>query len=890
MTDHRRGWILNCRPGAWLAAAAVVLSVGILSLNRAEAQSDAYANLPAVVGSEVGSDTVLQLGHRTWNLERVPDMALVRLESGRSVQSLRGVAGAKEWPANPGENVTLIQTAGKDARALASEPGVSLTGPVYKVGERTVGVADTLCVKFDDSLALEAQAALLAQYGLVVVKTAAENHGLWKLAVATANGEETVWICQTLGLEPGVEWASPNFFSVYQKLDAVDDQIADELFPQQWHLYTPDPLVTSNRIPAVPEAAINAPGAWNVTTGSNDLIVGVIDDGVDATHPDLEVLPGFDAVDGVGAGGPEGLADGHGTAVAGVIAAKLNGFGVVGVAPNVKILPVRLVTGGVLSDDQIRSAFLFCVDRGASVINNSWGYPSPNDPCVTTDDSAGKRPIGPIVGDGLNYALAVGRGGKGTVILFAAGNDRALIDGDELNGNSQVVTVAASNNLARRSWYSSYGRVVDVCAPSSDFIPANDNNDPLSCAGSIWTGGTLSITTTDPLVVPGYDDDGYTGDFGGTSSACPTAAGVAALVLTVNPNLRSEEVRFVLQRTADKIDWQGGQYDGNGFSLYYGHGRVNAASAVGFAMTMGPSSRFFLEGWAGYASVAGLGDLGSLIAPSRSVSNGNVYGFQALTRDGRTIFVSPDLLNIDDRGIISGVATIMGFDTDGSLVRMGEIPLRGRARAVAKGTTSRKIAVRNLFTLTGNGVIAVGTEESGAQTAAVVMPKPPAFKPAPGPVKIRGIFTLSGKQYYDVYPGDPLEVPGFYTKGTATISRFGTGKILTATDGLIKSHGMFTSTDLKSANRTGSTWKGNGILTTGFGRFEGGSMTVSVRSAGSRLGTLRASARNGRLSARSIGSHNVSFGVLTDITPVENAFDPSQIVFTSPGGVFSIRD
>ena len=122
------------------------------------------------------------------------------------------------------------------------------------------------------------------------------------------------------------------------------------------------------------------------------------------------------------------------------------------------------------------------------------------------------------------------------------------------------MAVAASNSLDKRSWYSNFGPELAICAPSS---------------GSPGRG----VVTTDRRGISGYDLTDYTRDFGGTSSATPLAAGLAALILTVNPDLTSTEVKGVMMQTADKIDEAGGNYV-DGHSPKYGHGRINAQAAV----------------------------------------------------------------------------------------------------------------------------------------------------------------------------------------------------------------------------------------------------------------------------------------------------------------------
>ena len=179
--------------------------------------------------------------------------------------------------------------------------------------------------------------------------------------------------------------------------------------------------------------------------------------------------------------------------------------------------------------------------------------------------------------------MANGRGGKGCVILFAAGNGNESVDNDGYASYPKVIAVAACNDRGRRSVYSDFGNAVWCAFPSNDFgHPPFNQPDPLT--PGIWTvdrHGSAGYNT-------GQNNDGdtagnFTNSFGGTSSACPGAAGVAALVLSVNPNLKWDEVRDILRRACDKIDPQGGAYNAAGHSAKYGFGRLNAFTAVQLA-------------------------------------------------------------------------------------------------------------------------------------------------------------------------------------------------------------------------------------------------------------------------------------------------------------------
>jgi len=217
--------------------------------------------------------------------------------------------------------------------------------------------------------------------------------------------------------------------------------------------------------------------------------------------------------------------------------------------------------------------FQRAVSEGAAVINNSWG-----------PGFSRYFPLSTVERTELRHARLNGRDGKGTVIVFAAGNETANVGSDAYARASDVITVAASTNLDDWAYYSNYGAQVDVAAPSVGGATAED---------------TYGIVTTDVTLDDGYDMNDYTGDFGGTSAASPITAGLAALVLSANPTLTADQVRLILTSTADKIvadqvDWPSvvGEdlltlwaYDDKGHSDGFGYGRINAAAAVTAALT-----------------------------------------------------------------------------------------------------------------------------------------------------------------------------------------------------------------------------------------------------------------------------------------------------------------
>ena len=184
----------------------------------------------------------------------------------------------------------------------------------------------------------------------------------------------------------------------------------------------------------------------------------------------------------------------------------------------------------------------------------------------------------------IEFAINNGRNGKGCVICFAAGNGNESVDNDGYASFEKVIAVAASNDRGKKAAYSDFGGAVWCAFPSNNGFP--------SITPGIWTtdrSGTVGYNPGGGSTL-GDTSGNYTNDFGGTSSATPGVAGVAALVLSRNPNLRWDEVRDILKRSCDRIDTAGGQYNAAGRSPFYGFGRVNAKKAVELAMPSQPSA------------------------------------------------------------------------------------------------------------------------------------------------------------------------------------------------------------------------------------------------------------------------------------------------------------
>jgi subtilisin family serine protease len=528
---------------------------------------------------------------RPVGFELADDLVVVRTRLGptlgRSVPT-RGVAAvlaATERVAHfpeVGVEVLRVRAArgrlrARDAirRALEREAGIEFAGRVLRDArsKRPVVYTENLFVKFVDGVPVSRARRLLASVGLVPRRRLALARNAWFAAARAGIGLDVFALAARLLTRPEVELCHPELVRPVARRRA---------FPQQWHL-------RRTRVGGrVVDAHAGVTSAWRLSTGRG-VVIAVIDDGVDVDHEEFasarKIVAPRDATRRVNDARPvySGAlrSDDHGTACAGVACAD-GRFGASGVAPEARLLPIRLVSG--LGSMNEADAFVWAADHGADVISCSWG-PEDGDWSDATDPL--HRQVVPLPDStrlAIDYAVRTGRGGRGCVVAFAAGNGNESVDNDGYASHDQVMAVAACNDRGRRSVYSDFGDAIWCAFPSSDFGP------PRPRTPGIWTTDRSGGVGYNPNLGGGDAAGHYTEDFGGTSSACPGVAGVAALVLSANPRLRWDEVRQILARSARKIDRSGGEYRG-GRSPFYGHGRVDARRAVELAAGRSPRRR-----------------------------------------------------------------------------------------------------------------------------------------------------------------------------------------------------------------------------------------------------------------------------------------------------------
>ena len=349
----------------------------------------------------------------------------------------------------------------------------------------------------------------------------------------------------------------------------------DPSFPSQWHL-----------------PKIQAPQAWNVTTGSSSVVVAVVDSGVDGTHSDLapRLVQGWNFLNST-----TNTTDvlGHGTAVSGTIAAAANnGVGISGVTWGSRIMPLVVVDANAsASYSNMAAAIQYAVDHGVRVINLSLGGSSASS----------------TLQNAVDYAWS-----KGAVVFAAAMN----------NSTSTPYYPAACNHVVS--------------------VSATDNNDALASFSDYGTWVTISAPGTNILTTSMGGAYGY---WAGTSFSSPIAAGVAALVLAANPLLTNTALVSLLEQTADDLG-------APGYDTSFGFGRINAYRAVVAArqaavlvtVSMAPTATTLNPGQTQQftAAVTGLSNTAVTwsLNPAVGTISGGLYTAPATVPAGQTVNVT----------------------------------------------------------------------------------------------------------------------------------------------------------------------------------------------------------------------------------------------------------
>lgn len=403
---------------------------------------------------------------------------------------------------------------------------------------------------------------ILDKFGFKIRRTndfEPDQHVLTQATIRYA-GVELVEAANDLTELPEVVFATPNFVSEFRR------EKPPLPISELWHLHN-----TRKR-----GEDAHVIDAWAVTRGSSKIVIAIVDDGVDVQHPDLRrrIVAHPDSHDARDKHGRDFFVpndslehyspvpkrfrypyddmsgnDIHGTPCAGVAAADgANGEGVLGAAPGCRILPVKIFHADDLAEDSRVADAIRYASRIARVVSCSWTGPRSPDIMLALEDAMRAHD------------------GKGALVCVASGNAGAARIGYPAS-DPNCMAIGATTDSGKRASYSNYGSGLSLVAPSnggSRGIYTTDVSDP---------GRGFNVGTAEAGDAKGL----YTNDFGGTSSATPLVAGIAALVFSANDELGAADVRNVLESTARKPNVN---LAAAVIEAEYGHGIVDAAAAV----------------------------------------------------------------------------------------------------------------------------------------------------------------------------------------------------------------------------------------------------------------------------------------------------------------------
>lgn len=363
------------------------------------------------------------------------------------------------------------------------------------IGETVPAAVNEVVVKFSRDLADEEIAKINQKYEVQII----EKIELFKIyRVRVPEGKTVEEIVEEYRREPGVVYAEPNF--VHKSFAIIPNDPESE---KQWAI-----------------EKIELDRAWEVEKGNPEVIVAILDSGIDLDHPDLKdnIITGYDFVDEDSLPGDN---QGHGTLCAGIIGARGdNGIGIAGVTWNCKLMPIR-VTDAEGTYFNLAQGIIYAAENGAKVLNISLGG------CAYSM----------VLEEAVNYALL-----QGCALVAGVGDDNT----DKPvypAGYEGVIGVAATNSEDKVSSDSNYGDFIDLFAPGVGIY-------------STFLNGGYAYSS-------------------GSSAATPLVSGLAALIISADPSLNGERVKEILYTTADYIKPD--------YKAKYGRGRINAYRALTMA-------------------------------------------------------------------------------------------------------------------------------------------------------------------------------------------------------------------------------------------------------------------------------------------------------------------
>jgi len=417
-------------------------------------------------------------------------------------------------------------------RSLLASPAVEFASPVFSTpGGGWAIVTPNVLARFRSEYAGDAQSLLaaLAPQMQVVTRDFGGLPGAYELRSDARDGFEVLRTANSLATDPRVEWAEPDW-QLSVQLDLIPN---DPGFASLWGIRN------TGQFSGTAGMDMDGDLAWDITTGSASIKVLIMDVGCQQDHPDINQLAGADFTGTGGGGGPVNECDDHGTAVAGCVSAIINNsLGTVGIAPGCIVLSAKTSVSNVPCDGSgsfywswVVNALAWGEAQGARVSNISWS--------TTGTSSAFEAKIASTYANGMVHFASSGNGYSSTISYPASA--------------PLMNSVGALTPKGLRANFSNYGTGLDFSAPGTN------------------------VYTTDRTGTEGY----AAGDYAyvqGTSFASPYTAGVAALILSLEPSLTSSQVEQKMQCACRDLGTAG--YDTD-----FGWGFVNAYNGIVIAWT-----------------------------------------------------------------------------------------------------------------------------------------------------------------------------------------------------------------------------------------------------------------------------------------------------------------
>ena len=521
-----------------------------------------------------------EAGYVVKQAERTRDLGVltgIPFPTGAGIERIAGQGGIGFWVVKSDDagvgNEQIIQT-------LTQSGTVAYAAPLYSLNGETAAILPQIVLRLKDTLDSAKLQDLCGALNPVILKKMEFTELEYLIEVRGRDADTVFEAAEQLNAASFVQWAFPNgaWLSRQSQSSGLAAQNVvhanseakqrthgvipnDELFEMQWHLHN------TGQFGGTPGADINAPEAWEITTGDPNIVVVVHDCGVELTHPDLVngLVQGYDFYEDDMFPYPalHNPDDAHGTQCAGVIVAEGNNdIGTVGVAWNCKVMPIRDSSGNSYITWAAEAyAVRLSAVAGADILSNSW----------LVEQSI---PIFYSAIQDVTEIGGIGREGKGCVVFFAAGNSGEQMSSLSTAAYPEVIAVGATDNRDVRWPFSAYGSALDIVAPGGERWHRAADGKKLPLKGnSIWTTDITGPHGASSVPKNPFPDIADYSPFSGTSSACPVAAGVAALILSVEPDLTNIGVRHFLERSAEDLGTPG-------CDDYYGWGRVDARAAL----------------------------------------------------------------------------------------------------------------------------------------------------------------------------------------------------------------------------------------------------------------------------------------------------------------------